>query len=82
MYAVGGPHPLKQPCARILLLLAERPDAFVTDAEVLQELVHRYLALRRWHEGRDVFQRFADGLSRSLRPTRNRPPFLPIATPS
>lgn len=59
MYAVGGEHPLKQPCGRILILIAHQPNAFVTDAEVLQELIHRYLAQRRWAEGRGVFQRFA-----------------------
>ena len=46
IYAAGRAHPLKEPCARILLLVAEHSQAFVTDAEVLQELQHRYLALR------------------------------------
>ena len=59
MYAVGAEHPLKEPCVRILFLVAEQPGAFVTDAEALQELVHRYVAQRRWREGREVFQRFA-----------------------
>ncbi|MBI3977183.1 MAG: type II toxin-antitoxin system VapC family toxin [Chloroflexi bacterium] len=60
IYAAGRPHPLKQPCAEILLLAAEQPQAFLTDAEVLQELLHRYLALRLWPQGREVFQRFAE----------------------
>ena len=42
-----------------MLLVAEHAQAFVTDAEVLQELLHRYLALRLWPQGRDVFQRFS-----------------------
>ena len=45
IYAAGRPHALKKPCAQILMLVAERPHAFLTDAEVLQELLHRYLAL-------------------------------------
>lgn len=59
MYAAGRPHPLKEPCADILALVAEHPNAFITDAEVLQELLHRYLALRLWNQGREVFLAFA-----------------------
>jgi uncharacterized protein len=59
IYAAGRAHPLKEPCAQILLLVAEHPQAFVTNAEVLQELLHRYLALRLWPQGRDAFQRFS-----------------------
>ncbi len=60
IYAAGRAHPLKEPCAQVLLLVAEHSQAFVTDAEVLQELLHRYLALRLWPQGRDVFRRFSD----------------------
>jgi predicted nucleic acid-binding protein len=60
IYAAGRPHSLKEPCAQILLLVAEHPQAFVTDAEVLQELLHRYLALRLWPQGREVFRCFAE----------------------
>ena len=44
IYAAGGDHPYKEPCARILRMAAEEPQPFVTDSEVLQELMHRYLA--------------------------------------
>jgi hypothetical protein len=60
IYAAGRSHPLKEPCIQVLLLAAEYPQAFVTDAEVLQELLHRYLALRLWPQGREVFRRFAE----------------------
>lgn len=60
IYAAGRAHPLKEPCIQVLLLAAEHPRAFVTDAEVLQELLHRYLTLRLWPQGREVFQRFGD----------------------
>ena len=36
------------------MMAAENPLAFVTDAEVLQELVHRYVASGRWALGREV----------------------------
>ena len=60
IYAAGRPHPLKEPSIRILLLVAEHPSEFVTDAEVLQELLHRYLSLRLWPSGREAFQRFGE----------------------
>ena len=60
IYAAGRDHPLKEPCIQVLLLAAEHPQAFVTDAEVLQELLHRYLSLRLWPVGREAFQRFSE----------------------
>lgn len=60
IYAAGRPHTLKEPCIQVLLLAAEHPQAFVTDAEVLQELLHRYLALGLWPQGRRAFQRFSE----------------------
>ena len=51
IYAAGREHPYKSPCADILRMVAENPQAFITDAEVLQELVHRYLAQGRWAPG-------------------------------
>jgi len=58
-YAAGRDHPLKGPCKDILLLAARHPASFFTDAEVLQEMLHRYLALHRWPEGRGVVLDFA-----------------------
>lgn len=68
IYAAGRPHPLKEPCAQILLLAAEHPQAFVTDAEVFQELLHRYLALRLWPEGREAFWRFSELMADRVAP--------------
>ena len=48
IYAAGREHPYKGPCTRILRLVAEQPQSFVTDSEILQELMHRYLATGRW----------------------------------
>lgn len=48
IYAAGAPHPLKDPCIEVLRLIGSQSEAFVTDAEVLQELLHRYLRLKLW----------------------------------
>jgi predicted nucleic acid-binding protein len=55
----GRPHPLQEPSVRILQLAVNRPEAFYTDAEVFQELLHRCLALHAWTVGEGVFARFA-----------------------
>jgi hypothetical protein len=68
IYAAGRPHRLKEPSSQVLMLAAERPAAFVTDAEVLQELLHRYLALRLWRQGKEVFHRFADLMRERVEP--------------
>jgi predicted nucleic acid-binding protein len=58
IYAAGRPHALKEPCAEILTMAASAPDRFVTDAEVFQELLHRYRAIERWESGKSVFNGF------------------------
>ena len=68
IYAAGREHSSKEPCARVLMMVAERPRSFVTDAEVLQELVHRYLALGRWALGREVLQAFAEVMHDRIEP--------------
>ena len=68
IYASGRENPNKEPCARVLMMAAEHPSSFVTDAEVLQELMHRYLALRRWALGREVLQGFAGLMQGRIEP--------------
>jgi len=68
IYAAGRPHPLQEPCRRIIILAAEHPLAFVTDAEVLQELLHRYMALRLWPQGRAVVEEFAATMQGRVEP--------------
>jgi len=41
------------------MVVANRPHLFVTDAEVLQELLHRYRSLGLWEHGRQVLANFA-----------------------
>jgi hypothetical protein len=60
IYATGRPHQLKEPAGKVVNLVAEHPEAYFTDAEVLQELLHRYRSLRMWPEpGKPIFERFA-----------------------
>lgn len=60
IYASGSGHPLREPCRQVLRLSSRFPGTFFTDAEVFQELLHRYLSLRRWTEGREVLAAFSD----------------------
>ena len=68
MYAAGSEHPLRAPCARVMGIIAAHPSRFVTDAEVFQEIIHRYVAERRWPLGREVFNRFARAMQRYIEP--------------
>jgi predicted nucleic acid-binding protein len=52
MYLVGAPHPHKADAQRLLEGCIARGERLVTDAEVLQEILHRYAAIDR----RDAIQ--------------------------
>lgn len=47
MYLVGAAHPNKDAALRSLDQLIARGERLVTDAEVLQEILHRYHAIKR-----------------------------------
>ena len=47
MYLVGAPHRHKSDAQRWLEKLASDRQRLVTDAEVLQEILHRYVAINR-----------------------------------
>src|SRR5271157_6489599 len=47
MYLVGAPHPHKSDAQRLLEKLVSDRQRLVTDAEVLQEILHRYVAIHR-----------------------------------
>ena len=55
MYAAGAPHPHKAPSAALLEQIARGEVEAALDAEVLQEILHRYRAIRRWKDGRHVY---------------------------
>ena len=58
MYLVGAPHPHKADAQRLLERLVSERERLVTDAEVLQEILHRYVAIDR----RDAIQPAFDAL--------------------
>jgi len=47
MYLVGASHPHKADSQRALERLVSARERLVTDAEVLQEILHRYVAINR-----------------------------------
>ena len=59
IYAAGREHPYHQPCIRVLAAVNDKPEAFVTDAEVFQEIMHHYLRMERWAAGQAVVESFA-----------------------
>lgn len=65
-YAAGRDHPLKEPCREIVALAARRPQAFFTDAEVLQEMLHRYLSTGRLEQGKSAIEDFSDVMRGSI----------------
>lgn len=58
MYLVGAPHPHKADAQRLLENLISDRQRLVTDAEVLREILHRYVAINR----RDAIQPAFDAL--------------------
>jgi hypothetical protein len=64
MYAAGADHPWKRPSVVLLERVAGGAIEAVIDAEVLQEILHRYRAIGRWPDGRRVYD-----LTRQLFPT-------------
>ena len=60
MYLVGTAHPHKADAQRLLERYVSERERLVTDAEVLQEILHRYVAIDR----RDAIQPAFDALLR------------------
>jgi uncharacterized protein len=58
MYLVGAAHPHKADAQRLLEKLMTERERLVTDAEVFQEILHRYVAIAR----RDAIQPAFDAL--------------------
>lgn len=58
MYLVGAPHPHKADARRLLEAAVAEGDRLVTGAEVLQGILHRYVAIGR----RDAIQPAFDAL--------------------
>ncbi|PYV37730.1 MAG: VapC toxin family PIN domain ribonuclease [Acidobacteria bacterium] len=58
MYLIGAPHPHKSDAQKLLEKCIAEGERLVTDAEVLQEILHRYVAIER----RDAIQPAFDAL--------------------
>ncbi|MBC7791599.1 MAG: type II toxin-antitoxin system VapC family toxin [Anaerolineae bacterium] len=58
MYLVGAPHPHKADARRLLETAIAAGERLVSNAEVLQEILHRYVAIER----RDAIQPAFDAL--------------------
>ncbi len=58
MYLIGAPHPHKSDAQKLLEKCIAEDERLVTDAEVLQEILHRYVAIDR----RDAIQPAFDAL--------------------
>ncbi len=58
MYLVGAAHPNKDVARRLLEQCITRGERLVADAQVLQEILHRYVAINR----RDAIQPAFDAL--------------------
>ncbi|MBA2426560.1 MAG: type II toxin-antitoxin system VapC family toxin [Actinobacteria bacterium] len=54
MYAAGDKHSLREPCRTILRQVASGGLEAVTSAEVIQEIFHRFSALRRLSVGAEM----------------------------
>lgn len=52
MYAAGAGHPLRESCGRIIEVIGDGHIDAVTSTEVIQEILHRFLSVRRAEHGR------------------------------
>ena len=55
MYLIGSPSPQKTYAQRLLEKLVSERQRLVTDAEVFQEILHRYVSVNRRHDIQPAF---------------------------
>ena len=60
MYAAGTEHPLRDPCIRVMDRVTAGTLDATTSVEVVQEIVHRYLSVRRAELARRVARQTLD----------------------
>jgi len=58
MYAAGAPHPLKEPCQKVILAIASGEIDAITDTEVFQEILYRYIHIGKREIGIKLFDHF------------------------
>jgi predicted nucleic acid-binding protein len=66
MYLVGTPGPHKTDAQRLLEKLISQRERLVTDAEVLQEILHRYVAINRRHDIQPAFDALLNSVDEVL----------------
>ncbi len=55
MYAAGASHRNKASSVAFLTRVSEGTVAACLSTEILQEILHRYRAINRWNDGKEVF---------------------------
>jgi len=60
MYGGGAEHPLREPCRRLLDRIADGDLDAVTSVEVVQEIIRRFMAVRRPELGVAMAQQTLD----------------------
>lgn len=58
MYVAGGDHPLREPARRFLAAVGSGQAEGCTSTEVLQEILYRYVGMRRVDLARQVYDLF------------------------
>ena len=66
MYLVGTPGPHKTDAQRLLEKLISQRERLVSDAEVLQEILHRYVAINRRHDIQPAFDALLNAVDEVL----------------
>jgi uncharacterized protein len=66
MYLIGSPGPQKTDAQRVLEKLVSERERLVTDAEVLQEILHRYAAVNRRHDIQPAFDAILNAVDEVL----------------
>lgn len=61
MYIIGGAHPNRLRAQLMIERFAAQRATLITDAEVYQEILHRYLAIGRQHDSQAAYD-LLDGL--------------------
>ena len=80
MYLVGAAHPSKTEAQRYLERVISDGERLVTDAEVLQEILHRYVAIARRDAIQPAFDALPAGTVESLLKPENKDKLARILT--
>ena len=66
MYLIGSPHPNQERAVQALNRLSEEGEQFITDIEVYQEILHRYVSIRRLEAIKPAFRTLRGIANRTL----------------